>query len=91
MEYQAQEMKAQEMLASSHPAERYNLVQLHRKQQRAVDSEEDSDDIERDIVDEDEDRLTERKYTAGSPQQSSDLQETVEKTTVSRPGTVRPN
>ena len=74
----------------SSPAERYNLVQLGHGERRAVDSEDDSDDLGRDIVNEDEDRLTEKNYTSGSQQQSSGLEETVEKTNVlNRPSTVR--
>ena len=65
-------------------------MQLNQRSRRAVDSEEDSDELERDIANEDEDRLTEKHYTAGSQQQSSELQETVEKTNVHRPETVRP-
>ena len=42
------------------------MVQLHQKGRRAVDSDEESDELERDIVNEDEDRLTEKHYTAGS-------------------------
>ena len=52
-------------------------MQVNQKNRKAVDSE-DSEDIERAAVDEEEDRLTEKNYSS-SLHQSSDIHDTVEK------------
>ena len=43
--------------------ERLNLVQFKNRNRKAVDSD-DSDDIDRAAVDEEEDRLTEKNYSS---------------------------
>ena len=69
--------------------EKFNLVQVKNRTRKAVDSD-DSEDIDRAAVDEEEDRLTEKNYSS-SLQQSSDIHDTVEKNSKARPETALVN